>query len=184
MLTDCSFYPTVSKSQDEDRTHIVWPVKKFWNSALVFRDTMLTSATGGNVASVYVWCVLATVCASVSYCCSVHSSADNKNVSACFCVASNIYCRDIHEIPRFYQYNDVTWTGVYVPSQNISSVPQTALFHIRSKKVVLNNNPIGDRLDRHALTGKLPSDQRNTFEILVHDCLVLCQSFAKRVAAL
>ena len=119
---------------------------------------MLTSAAG-NVASVSVWCLLATVCVSVSYCCPVRYRADNKNVSACFCVAANIYCRDIHEIPRFYQYNDVTWTGVYVPSQNISSVPQTAFFHIRSRKVVLNKNPIGDRLDRHALTGKLPRDQ-------------------------
>ena len=160
----------MSKSQDDDGTHIVRLVKKFWNSALVFRDTMLTSAAG-NVASVSVWCLLATVCVSVSYCCPVRSRANNKNVSACFCIAANIYCGDIHEIPRFHQHNDVTWTGVYMPSQNISSVPQTAFFHIRSRKVVLNNNPIGDRLDRHALTGKLPTERSKHTQISERVCV-------------
>jgi len=87
------------------------------------------------------------------------SAAVSDNVSditpRCECTTfDEIHCHNLPTVPPFPQSPSFTWRGVYMPGQNIGDLPAGAFGKLRTAKLVLNFNRLGDRVQAGALDGQ------------------------------
>jgi len=84
--------------------------------------------------------------------------AENVSSSAprCDCTPfDEIHCQNLPAVPPFHHPPSATpWRGVYMPRQGIAELPSGAFAKIRTAKLVLNFNRLGDRVRPGALDGQ------------------------------
>jgi len=96
--------------------------------------------------------------------CSLQAKSNGSGHCACTALL-DIHCKGLDSIPEFLD-TGMTFNGIYMANQAISDVPQGIFAYIRVNKIVLNFNPIGDKLSDNALRGL----ERILRELYVGDC--------------
>ena len=105
------------------------------------------SGSGLAAEAVVVW----------SGCPPTFAVADNLNETTprCECTTfGEIHCQNLPAVPPFDHPPCGTWRGVYMLRQGIAELPTGALAKLRTMKLVLNFNQLGDRVQAGALDGQ------------------------------
>ena len=83
--------------------------------------------------------------------------ADNlsKTSSRCECTTfREMHCHNLLAVPPFHHPPSITWRGVYMSRQGISELNSGAFDNLRTTKLVLNFNRLGDEVKAGALAGQ------------------------------
>jgi len=105
------------------------------------------SGSGLAVGSMVVW----------SGCPPSYAVVDNlsETIPRCECTTfGEIHCQNLLAVPAFHHPPSFTWRGVYMPRQGIAELPKGAFAKLRTQRLVLNFNRLGDRVQAGALDGQ------------------------------
>jgi len=84
--------------------------------------------------------------------------ADNVSKTSAWCDCTTfgeIYCHNLPAVPPFHHHpSSVTWRGVYMSRQGITELRSDAFDNLRTSKLVLNFNRLGERVEAGALAGQ------------------------------
>ena len=79
----------------------------------------------------------------------------SEAAAKCDCTTfGEIRCHNLPAVPPFHHPPSVTWRAVYMSRQGITELPSGAFDNLRTAKLVLNFNRLGDRVQAGALAGQ------------------------------
>ena len=95
-------------------------------------------------------------------CSSVVTTSNDEGVCNCLDDLLEIRCDRLTNVPQFSDVNCVL-AGVYMAKQSIRKLGADAFWNVPTRRLVLNFNDIGDRIDAAAFSGNLSEFLRELY---------------------